>query len=456
MELSTEGDSPGRQAISFLLSVQPVTGEAGIALLVVVVLLVGSALVSGSEVAFFSLSPKNVKDLRGQKSTVSTKVLTLLERPRLLLATILIANNLFNLAIIILSYFVIGQIFPAADDSASQQLLHLLLNVGLVTFVIVVFGEIMPKIYAQSANVSFAKRMAGPILLLRKLFRPLSRLLVSSSRLIERRLARHNGSHLSLEDIHQAIDLTAKGTTSREEVNILKGIVKFGGITVTQVMTPRMDIVGLDDQTDFDRLRTKVREAGYSRFPVYKESIDTIGGILYSKDLLQFLDENVKFRWQSLIRPAFFVPETKRIDALLREFQTKGTHMAIVIDEYGGTSGIITLEDIMEEIIGEIKDEFDPASEINFQKIDERTYIFEGKTLINDLCKVLDLKPETFDEVIGDSDSLAGLLLELTKRIPRVNEKVSYRNFTFQVMAASKKRIQSVKIHVGENAEAVA
>jgi gliding motility-associated protein GldE len=437
--------------------VQPITGDVGVALFITFVLLACSALVSGSEVAYFSLSPRNIKELQGSSGSQSKKVLALLERPHSLLATILIANNLFNLAIIILSAFIIGELIPLDPDSSrTANILHLLLNVGLVTFVIVVFGDIMPKIYAQSANVSFARMMSGPLMVLRQVFKPLSRLLVSSTRIIERRLGGNNGTSVSLEQLDQAIDISTKEGASKEEIRILKGIVKFGGIGVTQVMTSRLDIVAVDEGSDFDELRRIVRESGYSRLPVYKGIIDRITGILYTKDLLPFLDENARFKWQALIRTPYFVPETKRIENLLREFQTKGTHMAIVIDEYGGTTGIITLEDIMEEIIGEIKDEFDPALEINFQRIDERTYVFEGKTLINDFCKVTGLKADTFDDVIGESDSLAGLLLELTKRIPRVHEKINYQNFTFEVMTASKKQVQSIKVHIGENEEAVA
>lgn len=428
------------------------TGEVWLALFILVVLLLCSAVISGAEVAFFSLSPKHLKELQAQRGIRARNALTLLERPRYLLATLLISSNLLNLGIIILSAFIVSSLLP--EDMALWA--RLLINVGAVTFIIVLFAEIMPKIYAQQVNVNYAKAVAGLILFLRSLFKPLSRLLVNSTRIIERRLGNKPSAKVSTDELHQAIDITARTGTSREEVSILKGIVKFGGIGVTQIMTPRMDIVAADEQTDYETLKKIVREHGYSRLPVFRETIDAITGILYVKDLLRHMEEDAQFKWQTLIRPAFFVPEAKKIEDLLREFQERGTHMAIVVDEYGGTSGIATLEDVMEEIIGEIKDEFDPASEINFQKVDERTYVFEGKTLINDFCKVLGIAPDTFDEVIGDSDSLAGLLLELTKRIPRVRERVNYRHFTFEVMTASKKQVQSIKVYVGESEEAVA
>lgn len=415
-------------------------------------MLLVSALISGAEVAFFSLSPRDLKELQAENGHRARNVLALLERPRYLLATLIIGNNLLNLGIIILSTVILSTFLPADLDYWQK----VLIEVGLVTFVIVVFGEIIPKIYAQQVNVAYAKTVSGFVLLLRVLFKPLSRLLVNSTRFIERRLGNKPSSKVSVEELHQAIDITAQEDTTREEVNILKGIVKFGGIGVTQIMTSRLHIIAVDETIDFTELKRMVNEHGYSRLPVFRENIDSVTGILYLKDLLTHMNESAQFKWQSLIRPAFFVPEAKKIEDLLREFQTRGIHMAIVVDEYGGTSGIATLEDVMEEIIGEIKDEFDPASEINFQKLNDRTYVFEGKTLIGDFCKVLGLKPDTFDDVIGDSDSLAGLLLELTKRIPRVRERVSYQHFTFEVMTASKKHVQSIKVHIGENEEAVA
>jgi gliding motility-associated protein GldE len=452
LETSIEGESPGHQALFLLLQATPLTGEVGFAVFVVAVMLLVSALISGAEVAFFSLSPRDLKELQAEDGIRSRNVLSLLERPRYLLATLIIGNNLLNLGIIILSTVVLSAVLPA--DIVYWQ--KVLIEVGLVTFVIVVFGEIIPKIYAQHVNLAYAKATSGFVLLLRTVFKPLSRLLVNSTRFIERRLGNKPSAKVSVEELHQAIDITAQEDTTREEVNILKGIIKFGGIGVTQIMTPRMDIIAVDETIDFTELKRMVHEHGYSRLPVYRENIDSVTGILYLKDLLKHMNEGAHFKWQSLIRPAFFVPEAKKIEDLLREFQTRGIHMSIVVDEYGGTSGIATLEDVMEEIIGEIKDEFDPASEINFQKLNDRTYVFEGKTLINDFCKVLSLKPDTFDDVIGDSDSLAGLLLELTKRIPRVREKVSYLHFTFEVMTASKKQVQSIKVHIGENEEAVA
>lgn len=417
--------------------------EVIIGLVVLVVLLMCSAFVSGSEVAFFSLSKSQLEELRNDDGHA---VVNLLDKPRLLLATILIANNLFNISIVILSYFILTQLF-AYDN----EIIQFLVEVISVTFVIVLFGEVIPKVYANYNNMAFAKGAARPLIVMRKLFRPLGMVLVNSTRVLEKRLGKHQARLASKEEIGAAIDIAGQDLSSQEEKNILKGIVKFSDIAVRQIMHPRMDIVAVDETSDFDTLYRLILESGYSRIPVYQDTLDNINGILYAKDLLTYINSDNGFDWNKLVRPAFYVPENKRIEELLREFQSKHIHLAIAVDEYGGTAGIVTLEDIMEEIIGEIKDEFDEQEEFEFERMDDRTFVFEGKILINDFCKVVGLPNDFFDDVQGEADSLAGLLLEIFEKIPTTNETISYNNYQFEVLSVTKKRIQKVKVTVPEH-----
>ena len=447
MESSSDGDY--YQSILNLLiqdiTTQPFTGDAAIAIFAMIGFLFCSALVSGAEVAFFSLSQKNINELQESDDTIAHRVLNLLERPRLLLATILIANNLFNISIIIISYYIINMLF-----TFSNMVLEFFVNAVLVTFIIVLFGEVIPKVYANYNNISFAKKISGPIMFLRKIFHPLGMVLVSSTRFIEKKM-QSNGGNITLDEIDRAIDITVDESTTKEEISILKGIVKFGNINVKQVMCSRMDIVGIDVESNFSEVLEIVIDSGYSRIPVFNENIDNIEGILYTKDLLSYMEEKEDFRWQELLRTPFFVPEYKKIEDLLAEFRSKQTHMAVVVDEYGGTAGLVTLEDIMEEIIGEIKDEFDDAEEIKYQKIDSNNYIFEGKTLINDFSRIIGVKPDVFDPVKGEADTIAGLILEYVKRIPDHNEEISYQNFRFRILSVTKKRIQRVKVTIIED-----
>ena len=407
--------------------------------LILVLLLLMSAMISGSEVAFFSLSTDEVASCKTGNTLSEKKIAALLDYPKRLLATILILNNLINVGIVTLSAFVSWRIV----GSKTTEGVVVVALTFIVTFCIVFFGEVVPKVYANQSSLSFAKLTAVPLSFCSTFFRPLSWLLMTISNVIERRVEKR-GYEISLDGLHHALEITGTATTI-EEKGILKGIVNFGTISVTQVMRSRMDITAVEIETDFHELMDKVNKSGYSRIPAYKETIDKIEGILYIKDLLPYLDNEEDFEWQKLLRPGFFVPESKKIDGLLKDFQEKRVHMAIVVDEYGGTSGVITLEDIIEEIVGEINDEFD-EDDIAFNKLDERTYIFEGKTSLNDFCKILGEDPGVFDEVKGESESLGGLLLEIYSKLPRVGEKVRFEKFVFTVVSVDSKRIKRVRV----------
>lgn len=430
-----------------LLFELPASGLS-IAIFCLVLLLLVSSLLSGSEVAFFSLSSSQLKKLDSINLSSAQRIRKLLNTPRYLLATILIANNCFNVAIVIISYYVVSYFI----DFAVFPVLGFGINVIGVTVLLVLFGEALPKIYANQKNIALANFMAIPLNLMSKILKPISFLLVSSTRLIEKRLQkRSDEKNLSIDEINKAIDLTTNKETTNQEIRILKGVAKFGDITVKQIMKARVDITAIDAEADYNELLTLIKGSEYSRIPVYEENLDNILGVLYVKDLLKYIDSPPNFNWQSLVRQPFFVPDTKKIDDLLEEMQDIHTHIAIVVDEYGGTLGIITLEDILEEVIGEIRDEFDEPEQITYQRIDSNNYIFDGKILLNDITKVLGITSDRFDDVKGDSDSLAGLLLELSGKIPAKNEQIRYENFLFTVLSISKNRIDKVKISLLEN-----
>jgi gliding motility-associated protein GldE len=441
MEETAEGDLAD-WSVLLAQTGGPLTFEIIFGLLGVLLLLAASAMISGSEVAYFSITGKEIEDLKSDGSKSSSRILKLLDTPRHLLATILIVNNTLNVAIIIISYYLISYII----DVGSYPIIGFLLEVVIVTFLIVLFGEVIPKIFAAHNNVRIARFMSAPLRLLLRLLKPASYLLVSSTRVIERKLDNKSGSNISLEEVDHAIDVAVGEKATQEEVDMLKSIVNFGSISVTQVMQARVDVTSLSDDTGFHEVMRIVLRDNFSRIPVYRENEDNVIGILYIKDLLRHVDEPDEFRWQDLLRQPFFVPESKKIDDLLKEFQTKRIHMAIVVDEYGGTSGIITLEDVMEEIIGEIADEFDDVQEIEFTKLDDHNFIFEGKTMLNDMFKVVDVEPDSFDDVEGDFDSIAGLVLELAGRLPEKGAEITHKNFTFTVVSVSKKRIIKVKL----------
>jgi len=423
---------------------KPFTLGILISMIVMLLLLFCSALISGSEVAFFSLDPPDLHKLRLDGGNRNKLILKLLESPKRLLATILISNNFVNVTIVILSTFITVEVFYLD----AYPVLAFVIQVIVVTSLILLIGEIMPKVYATQHALRFARFMSGPLQFLKGLFYPLSSILVKSTNFIDKRLAR-KGSPISMSELSEAIDIATNSDSSKEEKQILKGIVKFGDTEVREIMKSRTDVTALDVGMKFRKLLDLILDSGYSRIPAYKESFDHIEGILYIKDLLPHLDEGDNFKWQSLLRPAFFVPENKKISDLLKEIQEKKVHLAIVVDEYGGTSGIVTLEDILEEIVGEISDEFDDASEeIPFTKIDEDNFIFEGKVSLNDFCKIAGLEPEVFDEVKGDSDSLAGLILELEGHIPAKEANIIYRNFTFKILASDKRRIKQIRVNI--------
>ncbi|MFC3416249.1 gliding motility-associated protein GldE [Algoriphagus hitonicola] len=410
--------------------------------LVFILLLIGSALVSGSEVAYFSLSNDDLLALEEKDSKKSDLVIELLESPKRLLSTVLILNNLINIAIVTLTTFVTWSIFGM---NTTGIIVILIQTVG-VTFAIVFFGEIVPKVYANQARIQFSMIMAPSMTFFTAFLKPISLLLMAISNVIERRIER-KGYSLSVDELHKALEITTEDT-SIEEKDILRGIVNFGTLTVKQVMRSRMEITALDSEMDFHELMDRINKSGYSRIPVYEETIDNILGILYIKDLLPYIDRDENFSWKELIRKSFFVPESKKVDRLLKDFQQKRVHMAIVVDEYGGTSGLVTLEDLIEEIIGEINDEFDDREEFFYQEIDPATYIFEGKVSLNDFCKKLDLDTSIFDEVKGESESLGGLLLELNNKLPKNGTKVQFENFEFTVLAVDARKIKKVKVHL--------
>ncbi|MFC4870205.1 gliding motility-associated protein GldE [Negadavirga shengliensis] len=405
-------------------------------------LLVLSALVSGSEVAFFSLNHDDIRQIREEASDKSLQVIHLIEDPQKLLSTVLILNNLINISIVTLTTFFTWKVF---GTDTTGILVIVFQTVG-VTFSIVFIGEIVPKVYANTARISFSRFMAPFLAFFSVLLSPLSIVLMTLSNVIEKKIEK-KGYSLSVDELHQALEITAVDT-SNEERDILKGIVNFGTLSVKQVMRSRMDITAVDTEMDFHELMDKINKSGYSRIPAYEDTIDQIKGILYIKDLLDYLENDEHFRWQDLIRKGYFVPENKKLDDLLKDFKNKRVHMAIVVDEYGGTSGLVTLEDLIEEIIGDINDEFDDVEEFLFKQVDENTYIFEGKISLNDFCKKLDLDIQIFDEVKGESESLGGLLLELNANLPKNGTRIRFKNFEFVILAVDTRKIKKIKVIV--------
>lgn len=412
---------------------------------VISVLLLMSAMISASEVAFFSLKADDLDRCRESDDPKSAHILELLKRPRLLLASILIANNFVNVGIVTIATFLMWEM--AGTHRPAETI------VGIVTLVttiaITFFGEIVPKVYATQRNMTMARLTAGAWLIVEKLFRPISYVLMGMSNLIERRIAKR-GYNSTVEELNQALELTTDNPeTSVDEREILRGIVNFGTLTVKQVMKSRLEISTVDVELDFKELLEAVSKSGFSRIPVFRGTIDQVEGILYTKDLLPYLGESRNFQWQRLLRPGFFVPETKRLDSLLHDFQNKRVHIAIVADEYGGTSGLVTLEDLIEEIIGEINDEFDEVASL-YQKIDEKTYVFEGKISLHDFCKTLDIEAQYFDEVKGENESLGGLILELNKTMPLAGDTISYDRFTFTILTVDEKKINRIRVTIAD------
>ena len=404
-------------------------------------LLFCSGFVSASEIAFFSLAPSDLNDIEQGDSASDRIIGKLLGKSQKLLATILISNNFVNITITVLGNYAM---LSMLDFGGIVWLEFLFISV-LLTFLLLLFGEIMPKFYSSLNPLKFCRLCAPVINVLTYVFSPLSALLVRSTRLVDR-LHKKQNHNLSVDELEQALELTDKGELSDEQ-ELLEGIIRFGDETAKDVMTARLDMVALDIRDSYKKVLNCVAENVYSRIPVYSGTVDNIKGVLYIKDLLPHLGKGDTFRWQTLIRQAYFVPDTKQIDELLRDFQSSKTHIAIVVDEFGGTMGLVTLEDVIEEIVGEINDEYDEV-ERSFVKINSNTYLFEAKTMLSDFYKALDLDDELFEEVSGDADSLAGLLLELKGDFPDLHESIDYRHITFEVMEMDERRIVKIKVVV--------
>ncbi len=436
---------PEPPSLYLLLDIlQPFELNYAILIVVLIILLFASALVSGSEIAFFSLKSADIDGLQQDQPKKYKELTDLLDRPKTLLATILISNNFINVGIVILSSYLTNQLF----DFSAQPTLGFLMQIVVITFLILLFGEVLPKVYATRNSLAFSSFMSGPMRSMRAVFLPVSRMLVHSTSFIEKRL-KGTSQNLSVDDLSQALELTTDDSTTQDEQKILEGIVKFGSTNVRQIMKPRMDVVSVDVTWDYEKVMAIILDSGYSRIPVYEENFDQIKGILYIKDLLPHINQNKDFGWQELLWDPFFVPENKKIDDLLKEFQHKKIHMAIVVDEFGGTSGIITLEDIIEEIVGEISDEFDDE-ELVYSKLDKRNYVFEGKIHLTDFIKIIELEDNGLAEASGDSDTLAGFLLEIAGRFPDTNDVIEFEGIQFKVESKDGRRIKRIKVSLPE------
>ena len=414
-----------------------------IGLLILIILLLGSGLMSASEVAFFSFNPEDIENFKTAKNKQSQTALRLYNKPEKLLSTVLVANNTINIAIVLLAAYLSSRMF----DFTSEPVIGFIINAVVITFLLLFFGEVMPKVYASRNHIAVAQFMAYPLYLLEKILLPVTSLLILSSSFVKKRAGTRH-SNISMDDLSDALDLTS--TDFNEDEKILKGIVNFGNINVNAIMCPRMDVTAIDIKSGFDTIITVIISSGFSRIPVYSGSFDTVKGILYAKDVLPYTKNPSNFKWQALLRPPYFVPETKKINDLLKEFQIRKIHMAVVIDEYGGTSGIISLEDILEEIVGEIRDESD-EDQFHFRKLDDKTYIFEGKILLNDFCKIINIEEEIFEEVRGESETLAGLILELTGEIPQKGQVITYGNFIFRIESADGRKIKEIRVEIIKN-----
>ena len=432
---------PGLANHLLLLTIN--TQATTVLIVLLLCLLIISFIVSGSEVAFFSLTYKDINLLKTKQHVSYKRIVDLLEDPKTLLASLLIANSFINIAIIIVSNILMDDLFVF---NSSFEWLEFVIKVITVTFILILFAEVMPKVMATQNNVRFAKEMGPIVELIHYIFKSVSKWMVKYSDIIEKRLSNKASGTITNEELYHAIDITDTGTNENER-NILKGILKFGNITVKQIMRARLEVHGIDHEINFDEVMKHVGDLHYSRIPVYKDDLDEVIGMIHTKDLIPHLSEKADFNWHKLMRPPYFVHEQKLIEDLLREFQSKRIHFAVVVDEFGGTSGIVTLEDIMEEIIGDINDEFD-EEDAAYKKLDDYNYVFEGRTMINDVCKVMELPVDTFDALKGESDSLAGLVLELAGEIPPVNRTVPCGEFEFTVLEVVKNRINKIKITI--------
>ena len=427
--------------ISSYITVNPISPSILVSILLALFLILLSGFASASEIAFFSLSPADLEAMDPDKNPLDMLVQKLRDDSERTLATILITNNLVNVTIIMLCNYIFNSLF-----TFGEEWLQFLCVTILLTFLLLLFGEIIPKVYSRKNPLAFCRKAVKGVIFFRKLFWPVETILLKSGAFAEKVLQKEN-RQLSIDDLEQALELTDKSDI-KDEQSMLQGIIRFGDETAKEVMTSRQDIIDLDIRCSYEDVLKCIVDNNYSRIPVYQDNKDNIRGVLYIKDLLPHLSKPANFRWQSLIRPPYFVPETKKIDDLLREFQENKVHIAIVVDEFGGTSGIVTLEDILEEIVGEINDEYD-EEEHNYTKLDANSYIFEGKTLLNDFTKILNLPDDEFDDVEGDADSLAGLLLEIKGDFPAVHEILKYKRYTFEVLEIDERRISKVKVIIG-------
>lgn len=406
-------------------------------------LLVLSALISGAEVALFSLSQKDIDDAVDQNPTAGNRIISLLEKPKKLLATILIANNFVNIGIVIIFSFIKDDLF----SQIQYEYLRYIIEVGVVTFLILFFGEVLPKVYANRNNVTFSIFISLPIEILNTILMPLNMPMRAMTIFLENKLGKQK-SNISVNQLSQALELTSNEDTTQEEQKILEGIVSFGNTDTSQVMSPRIDVFALEIEESFKEVLIKILEKGYSRIPVYRDNIDQIEGVLFVKDLLPHIDKT-DFNWTTLLREPFFVPENKKLDNLLKDFQGMKNHLAIVVDEYGGTSGVITLEDIIEEIVGDISDEFDDEN-INYSQIDDRTFLFEGKINLKDFYRIVNVNEDWFESKKGEAETLAGFILEIIGTFPRKGQKIGFDNCTFIIESVDKKRVKQIKVVVDE------
>ncbi|MFZ4725285.1 MAG: gliding motility-associated protein GldE [Paludibacter sp.] len=431
----------------FFVKDNPDAIVAIISLLMSMILLCFSALISAAEVAFFSFDPKTIDEMEESENKVDRTILRLLDSPQRLLAGILIGINFVNVAIILLLTVFTNAIFDF-QSNPQNELVGFVFNAVIITFILLLFGEITPKVYATQ-YARKAATIAVPVLsVLEKILGPFVSLLINSTSIVNNRLAKHTRNNISMDELSHALELTSN--SKDEDTEILEGIIKFGNIQVIDIMTSRVDVVDVNIKSNFKQLLDVIISSGYSRIPVYSGTRDNIKGLLYSKDLLPHLDKPANFRWQSLVRPAYYVPETKKIDDLLNEFQEHKIHLALVVDEYGGVSGLITLEDILEEIVGDISDEYDNEEEL-FSKIDNHTFIFEAKIQLNDFFKIAEIEEEDFVKVTEEVETLAGLILELKGEIPAKNERIGYGRYVFEIIAVDNRRIKKVKLFIKDD-----
>ncbi len=423
-----------------ILFLSAIDTESILGYIAMFILLFCSALVSAAEVAYFSLTTKDLDDCAREHPSQAHIISTLLEKPKKLLATLLVANNFINIGVVILFSFIGRNLFT----SIASPLLKFILEVIVVTFLILLFGEVLPKIYASRNNVKFARFFAFPLSILDKLLSPISLPMRSITIYLHEKLGNKQKSNFSVDQLSQALELTSSEDTSNDEQKILEGIVSFGNTDTKQVMSPRIDIFALEINESFEEILPKITEKGFSRIPVYKDNIDQIEGVLFVKDLIPHINKKT-FDWKTLLREPFFVPENKKLDNLLKDFQSMKSHLAIVVDEYGGTSGLVSLEDIIEEIVGDISDEFD-SENLNYSQIDDKNFIFEGKINLKDFYRIIDVDEELFETRKGEAETLAGFILEILGNFPKKGQKINFENCRFTIESVDKKRVKQIKV----------